>query len=131
MAPDAPLDDRGLPEGYQLHPQLETTPRETKQLLDAREKGESEFVLIDCRLPQEAAITKIEGGELIPVQLMQQHAERLQEWRDKKVVIYCRSGGRSLQFAQVLKHNGFNDVKSMAGGVLLWNRDVNPGGPQY
>ena len=22
-------------------------------------------------------------------------------------------------------------AKSMAGGILLWNKDVNPGGPQY
>jgi adenylyltransferase/sulfurtransferase len=127
MASDAPLDDRGLPAGYELHPTLEVTPRETKRLLDER----ADLVLIDCRLPQEAAITKIEGGELIPIQQVQAHAERLQAWRDKKVIVYCRSGGRSMQFAQLLKHNGFNDVKSMAGGILLWNKDVNPGGPQY
>jgi rhodanese-related sulfurtransferase len=131
MVSDAALDDRGLPPDQQLHP-LEITPRDTKRLLDERAAGTNEdFILIDCRLPQEAAITKIDGSELIPVQLMQQHADRLQEWRDHKVVIYCRSGGRSLQFAQLLKQNGFNDVKSMAGGVLLWNRDINPGGPQY
>ena len=127
MASDAPLDDRGMPAGYQLHPTLETTPRETKKLLDEK----ADFVLIDCRLPQEAAITKIDGSELIPIQQVQAHAERLKEWRDKKVIVYCRSGGRSMQFAQLLKHNGFHDVKSMAGGILLWNKDINPGGPQY
>jgi rhodanese-related sulfurtransferase len=126
MASDAPLDDCGLPTGHELHA-LETTPRETKRLLDEH----ADFVLIDCRLPQEAAITKIEGSELIPIQQIHQHAEKLKAWRDKKVIVYCRSGGRSLQFAQLLKQNGFNDAKSMAGGILLWNRDVNPGGPQY
>lgn len=132
MSDQDQLDPRGLPADYQLHPMLEITPRETKALLDARAAGsEEDFILIDCRLPSEAAITKIDGGELIPIQQMQAHAERLQEWRDSKVVIYCRSGGRSMQFAQVLKQNGFNDVKSMAGGILLWNRDINPGGPQY
>ena len=126
-APGTPLDDRGLPVGYELNPQLETTPRETKRLLDEQ----ADFVLIDCRLPQEVAVTKIDGGELIPLQQMQQHAERLEALRDEKIIVYCRSGGRSLQFAQILKRNGFNDVRSMAGGILLWNRDVNPGGPQY
>lgn len=126
-----PLDDRGLPVGYELNPQWEVTPRETKKLLDAKLSGEgADFVLIDCRLPNEVAITSI-GGELIPLQQMQQYAERLEAIRDEKVIVYCRSGGRSLQFAQILKRNGFNDVKSMAGGILLWNRDVNPGGPQY
>ena len=123
MASDAPLDARGLPAGYDLHPQLEITPRETKQLLDAQQKGEAaDFVLIDCRLPHEANITKIEPSELIPIQQIHAHAQRLQELRDKKVVVYCRSGGRSLQFAQILKQNGFTDARSMAGGILLWNR---------
>lgn len=121
------LDARGLPVGYDFNPQWEVTPRETKQLLDDK----AEFVLIDCRLPPEVAVTRIDGGELIPLQQIQQHAERLKELHDKKIVVYCRSGGRSLQFAQILKRNGFHDVKSMAGGILLWNRDVDPGGPQY
>jgi rhodanese-related sulfurtransferase len=129
----SPLDDRGLPVGYDFNPQWEVTPRETKQLLDARAGGdeEADFVLIDCRLPHEVAITKIDGSELIPLQQIQQHADRLKEWQDRKIVVMCRSGGRSLQFTQILRRNGFHDVKSMAGGILLWNRDVNPGGPQY
>jgi rhodanese-related sulfurtransferase len=36
-----------------------------------------------------------------------------------------------MSFAQALRQQGFKDVKSMAGGILLWNKDVNPGGPQY
>jgi adenylyltransferase/sulfurtransferase len=47
------------------------------------------------------------------------------------VIVHCRSGSRSLQFAQLLRQQGFKNVKSMAGGILLWNKDINPGGPQY
>lgn len=128
---DKPLDARGLPQGYDLHPQLEITPRETKRLIDARQDNADGLILIDCRLPHEAAITKIDGSELIPIQQIHAHADRLKELRDKKVVVYCRSGGRSLQFAQILHRNGFTDARSMAGGILLWNKDINPGGPQY
>lgn len=121
------LDERGLPVGHPFNPAMEVTPRETKSLLDQK----ADFVLIDCRLPQELTVTKIDGAEHIPLQQMQQHTDKLMEWRDRKVIVYCRSGGRSLQFANILKQNGFTDVKSMAGGILLWNKDVNPGGPQY
>ena len=48
-----------------------------------------------------------------------------------EVIIHCRSGARSLQVAKLLRQNGFSKAKSMAGGILLWNKDVNPGGPQY
>jgi sulfur-carrier protein adenylyltransferase/sulfurtransferase len=124
---DPTLDARGLPPGYAFNDAMEITPRETKKLLDER----TDFVFIDCRLPSEAAITKIDGAQLIPLQQIQQHSEQLMQWKDRKIVVHCKVGGRSMQFAHILKQSGFTDVRSMAGGILLWNKDVNPGGPQY
>ncbi|MDB5327676.1 MAG: rhodanese/MoeB/ThiF domain protein [Phycisphaerales bacterium] len=121
------LDERGLPPEYNFDPDWEITPRDLKKKLDKKE----DFVFIDCRLPNEAGITKIEGGTLIPLQQLGARIGELRGKENEEVVVYCRSGGRSLQFAQVLKQQGFKNVKSMAGGVLLWNTDVNPGGPQY
>jgi adenylyltransferase/sulfurtransferase len=125
--PDPSLDDQGLPPGYRFNPQWEITPREVKSLLDAKK----DFVFIDCRLPNEHAITHIEGATLIPLQQIGQRIGELRGKEGEQVVVHCKSGGRSLQFAQILKQQGFKDVKSMAGGILLWNKDINPGGPQY
>ena len=124
---DPSLDDRGLPPNYPFKPDWEVTPREVKQMLDRRD----DFYLVDCRLPNEHQITHIEGAELIPLQQLNQHADKLQKNRERKIVVHCKSGGRSMQFTQALRQAGFKDVKSMAGGILLWNKDVNPGGPQY
>jgi len=125
--PDPSLDARGLPPGYAYKPDWEVTPREVKGMLDRHE----DFYFVDCRLPNEHQITHIEGTELIPLQQLNQHADKLQKNRDRKIVVHCKSGGRSMQFTQALRQAGFKDVKSMAGGILLWNKDVNPGGPQY
>ncbi len=124
---DPSLDARGLPPEYNFDPNWEVTPRQVKSLLDKGEK----FVFIDCRLPNEYAITHIEGAELIPLQQLPQRIGEIRDKADEKVIVHCRSGGRSLQFAQMLRQQGFKDVKSMAGGILLWNKDINPGGPQY
>jgi len=125
--PASNLDPRGLPTGYQFKPDWEITPREVKAMLDRGDK----FYFVDCRLPNEYQITHIEGTELIPLQQMSQHADELRRHRDEKIVVHCKSGGRSMQFTQALRQAGFKDVKSMAGGILLWNKDINPGGPQY
>ena len=121
------LDQRGLPPDYNFDPQWEITPRDLKKKLDKKD----DFVFIDCRLPHETKITEIAGGTLIPLQQLGARIGELRGKEEDEVIVYCRSGGRSLQFAQVLKQQGFKNVKSMAGGVLLWNTDVNPGGPQY
>jgi molybdopterin/thiamine biosynthesis adenylyltransferase/rhodanese-related sulfurtransferase len=125
--PDPSLDEQGLPPGYRFNPQWEVTPREVKSLLDRKK----DFLFIDCRLPNERAITHIEGTTLIPLQQLGQRLGELRGKEQQQVIVHCRSGARSLQFAQILKQQGFKDVKSMAGGILLWNKDVNPGGPQY
>jgi adenylyltransferase/sulfurtransferase len=126
--PDPTLDARGLPPGYQFNPDWEVTPREVKAMQD---RGDN-FVLVDCREPNEWAITHIvDQDRLLPRNQWPQAPAKLRGHEEDKVVIHCRSGARSLQVAQFLRQNGFRDVKSMAGGILLWNKDVNPGGPQY
>jgi adenylyltransferase/sulfurtransferase len=125
--PASNLDARGLPPGYAFKPDWEITPRDVKSLLD---KGER-FFFVDCRLPNEYQITHIDGTELIPLQHMAQHRDQLEQHRNDKIVVHCKSGGRSMQFTQALRQAGFKDVRSMAGGITLWNKDINPGGPQY
>ena len=124
---DPSLDAKGLPPNYPFNPDWEVTPREVKSLLDEHKP----FVFIDCRLPNEYAITKIDGAKLIPLQEIAQRFGELKGHESEKVVVHCKSGARSMKFTQMLRQNGFKDVKSMAGGILLWNKDVNPGGPQY
>jgi adenylyltransferase/sulfurtransferase len=125
--PDPNLDARGLPPGYQFKPDWEVTPREVKAMLDKGEK----FTFVDCRLPNEYEITHIEGTQLIPLQQLPQRVGELRGKENEKIVVHCKSGARSMSFTQALRQNGFKDVRSMAGGILLWNKDVNPGGPQY
>jgi adenylyltransferase/sulfurtransferase len=125
--PDPSLDPRGLPPNYPYKPDWEITPREVKTMLD----GHKDFIFIDCRLPSEQAITAIPPAKLIPLQQLAQRIGELKGHEQEKIVVHCKSGGRSMQFTQILRQQGFKDVKSMAGGILLWNKDINPGGPQY
>jgi adenylyltransferase/sulfurtransferase len=126
-APRPDFDEKGLPKGYTFKPDWEITPRDVKQMLDRKDQ----FVFIDCRLPNEYDITHIEGTKLIPLQQLGQRFAELKPLANEKIVVHCKSGARSLQFTQMLRQQGFKDVRSMAGGILLWNKDINPGGPQY
>jgi molybdopterin/thiamine biosynthesis adenylyltransferase/rhodanese-related sulfurtransferase len=125
--PDPSLDSRGLPPNYPFKPDWEITPRDVKSMLDEHK----DFLFIDCRLPSEQAITAIHQAKLIPLQQLAQRIGELKGHEQEKIVVHCKSGGRSMQFTQILRQQGFKDVKSMAGGILLWNKDINPGGPQY
>src|SRR5436190_106308 len=127
QATRAGLDEKGLPIAYKFDPAMEITPRDVKSMLDKGEK----FVFIDCRLPNEYQITHIDGTKLLPLQELGNRIGEIKSHIDDKVVVHCKSGGRSMSFAKALKQAGFKDVKSMAGGISLWNKDISPGGPQY
>ena len=127
LKPDPTLDEKGLPKGYAFKPDWEVTPREVKAKIDKGEK----FFFVDCRLPNEYQITHIDGTELIPLQQIGQRFAELKPHAEDEVIVHCKSGARSMQFTQVLRQQGFKNAKSMAGGILTWNKDINPGGPQY
>ncbi|HEY3349420.1 MAG TPA: molybdopterin-synthase adenylyltransferase MoeB [Thermoanaerobaculia bacterium] len=106
-----------------LPPGAEMTPRE---VLAWRERGEA-FQLLDVREPTEAAIATIEGSVLVPLGSL---PERLAEVdRSLPVVVYCRSGVRSARAVALLRGAGLSRTYNLAGGILAWARDVDPGLP--
>lgn len=101
------------------------SPQELKQRLD---RGDDIF-LLDVREPHERDICNI-GGELIPKATVASHVAKIP--RDKEVIVYCRSGGRSQAVAQELKNqHGFTQVVNLAGGMLRWSDDVDPSVTKY
>jgi sulfur-carrier protein adenylyltransferase/sulfurtransferase len=105
-------------------PLQEITARE---LYDWQVKGEK-FQLIDVREPHEYAIVHI-GGELIPLGAIMGNAEfngdRID--RNKKVVIHCKTGGRSAKAIRALEEKfGFTNLYNLKGGVLSYIDEVQP-----
>ena len=76
--------------------------------------------LVDVREPHEYEAANI-GGRLVPlgkVQTMQ--IEELEDLKDKEVIVYCRSGKRSMLACQILDQMGFQDTYNLEGGILAW-----------
>ena len=93
------------------------TVEELKQKMETGEK----FNLVDCREPQEYAETNI-GGRLVPlgkIQTMQ--VEDLEDIKDEEVIVYCRSGRRSMLACMVLDQLGFKETYNLEGGILAWH----------
>lgn len=73
--------------------------------------------LIDVRTPAEYASGHIAGSVNIPVEEL---ASRLNEVsKDEPVVLYCRSGNRSNQAANILNQAGYKGVYDL-GGIGAW-----------
>ncbi|MCR9160121.1 MAG: MBL fold metallo-hydrolase [Nannocystaceae bacterium] len=83
---------------------------------EARQAGAK---LIDVRQPDEwEAHGRAPGAQLVPLASL---VEVSKAWDPaERVVLVCRSGGRSGTGASALRAEGFTNVVSMRGGMLAW-----------
>jgi rhodanese-related sulfurtransferase len=121
------LDARGLPEGYPFQPDWEVTPRSFKSM---RDRGES-VVLVDVRTTEERATACLPDSIHLPLNEIESRAERLRPHEDALIVVHCHHGVRSLRAAAALQRLGFEQVRSLAGGIHLWSLDIDPSVPIY
>lgn len=83
------------------------------------QRGE-DFLLLDCRSVEEWETASIEGAMNLPLQQFSTRGQELDAYRDRPIVIYCRTGRRSAIVAKYLQMSGFSHVRSMAGGIEAW-----------
>lgn len=88
-----------------------------------------QFTLIDVREPYEYQIARIPGARLIPLGDLPKRINELDP--EMEVVAHCRSGARSQKAVDLLKQNGFRNVRNMTGGILAWSDKVDPSVPKY
>jgi adenylyltransferase/sulfurtransferase len=99
------------------------TVQELKSMFDAK----AVFQLIDVREEHEFEVSNL-GGELIPMAEVPGSIERIA--KDKKVVVHCRSGGRSGNIIQWLeKNHGFSNLYNLKGGIRAWAAEIDPSIP--
>ncbi len=77
---------------------------------------EPDAQLIDVREPNEVADGTLPGAINIPLGQLPDRMAELDQSR--RVVLLCRSGGRSTKAAEFLTASGFTDVVNLQGGML-------------
>ena len=108
----------------------EVVPEELQQLL----AGSSDLLLIDVRESSEHEQGHIGGAMLVPRGILEaaadpqypKHQPTLASARDRSIVLYCATGGRSALAAQTLQLMGFKDVASLDGGFSRWAKEERP-----
>lgn len=80
------------------------------------ERGE--VFILDVRTQEEYNESHIMGSTLIPVEELDSRLKELP--RDKKILVYCRTGHRSVTASDILVKNGFTQVYNMKGGITEW-----------
>lgn len=90
---------------------------EAKELLN-----DKAVFLLDVRTPPENTSARIAGDKLAPLQTLEQQLNTLPTDKKRPVLIYCRSGNRSVTAARILAKHGHEKIYNLRDGIIGWRR---------
>lgn len=88
----------------------------------------ADFFLLDVREPHEVAAATL-GGTNIPLANVAASLDDIP--KGKKVVVHCKSGGRSAKATTALRQLGYDDTWNVQGGTIAWTARIDPSLPTY
>jgi len=107
--------------------EMEIAPQE----LAGRLRRGERIYLLDVRQDWEHQLARLPDHALIPLPELQARLDEVQPPEGAQIVCYCHHGVRSLTAAALLRDAGMGDALSLAGGIDLWSRTVDPAVPRY
>ena len=111
----------------QHDPEWEIHPHELHELRSRQHP----HVLLDVRTPREHEAANIQGAVLVPLDQLPHKLEELKQHADKRIIVHCHHGSRSLRATAFLRHAGFKHVHSLAGGIDSWSLLIDPAVKRY
>lgn len=98
---------------------IDVRPEEAYEMI-----SQQEVVLLDVRTQEECDSGHIPDALLIPLSELESRLDELN--MTDHIMVYCRSGHRSEEAAQILVTNGFVHVYNIEGGILQWQAQGFP-----
>lgn len=79
-------------------------------------------LILDVRTQREFQQGYIQGANLLPVQMLQQSLDKLAEYKNHDILIYCATGNRSTVASRILIKNGFKKIYNLRYGIADWTK---------
>ena len=79
-------------------------------------------LVLDVREQGEYDAGHILNSKLIPVGKILERVGELEKYRERPIVVVCRSGQRSASACSVLNKQGFAQAYNLNGGVMAWQK---------
>ena len=79
-------------------------------------------LVLDVREDSEYNAGHVLNAKLIPLGKLGERAGELEKYKDRPIVVVCRSGSRSGRACTMLGRQGFTQAYSLAGGIMAWEK---------
>jgi len=85
--------------------------------------NDKNLVILDVRTPEELTgpLGKIDNVINIPIQNLEQRINELKSYKEKEIIVICRTQNRSAVAVNILQSNGYK-AKNVLGGMVEFRR---------
>lgn len=87
---------------------------------DFQQLDKANVVILDVRTAEEFAQGHVPGAINITHTAIENNLAKLAKHKDKKIVVYCRSGRRAGIAADILAQHGFDKLYHLTGDMNGW-----------
>jgi rhodanese-related sulfurtransferase len=98
-------------------------PSITAEDVQKKIAAKENILLLDVRTEEEFSEGHLANATLIPLQELNERTNELEQFKEKEIIVYCRSGNRSKTATTLLKTKGFRAM-NMEGGIRQWNGTI-------
>lgn len=90
------------------------------ELMTLLQAEENDFLLLDVRSPREYSQAHIASATNIPHTLLKENISTIEDYKNKLIIVYCRSGVRAGIASKILANAGFNKITHLSGDMNGW-----------
>jgi rhodanese-related sulfurtransferase len=83
-------------------------------------------VVLDVRERSEYDAGHVLNSKFIPLGKLKERMGELEKFKDRPIVVVCKSGNRSGTACFLLAKQGFSQAYNLAGGVQAWQKNQLP-----
>lgn len=83
-----------------------------------------DLLILDVRRFSEFKSGKIPNSINIPVDDLEFELDEIKEFKEKPILVYCKSGIRSSVACSLLEEEGFSNLYNLRGGILDYTGDI-------
>ena len=83
-------------------------------------------LMLDVREQSEYAAGHVVNSKLIPLGKLRERIGELEKYRERPLVVICRSGQRSASACALLGKQGFAQAYNLNGGIIAWQKASLP-----
>ncbi len=83
-------------------------------------------LVLDVREPQEFSAGHLPKARNIPLKQLPQRVGEIGKYKERAVIVTCRSGPRAGSATRLLKRAGFTAVYQLKGGLSAWEQASLP-----